>query len=97
MRLFPPPRRADWPNASNGTTRPSTAVGWIGPNPNSGSSQSQCQDRRIPDKETLIKEVAAWEERRNKHHNKADWQFTTDNARIKLKRALPNVMNDSGH
>jgi hypothetical protein len=56
-----------------------------------GILSSQCLDRRIPDKETLIKEVAAWEERRNKHHTKADWQFTNDNARIKLKRLYPTL------
>jgi hypothetical protein len=42
--------------------------------------------RRIPDKETLEKEVAAWESHRSKHQAKADWQFTTENARVKLKR-----------
>jgi len=51
----------------------------------------QCLDRRIPDKETLIKEVAAWERRRNKHHAKADWQFTTADARVKLKRLYPAI------
>jgi hypothetical protein len=51
---------------------------------------SQCLDRRIPDKQTLIKEVAAWEEARNKKHAKADWQFTTADARIKLKRLYPS-------
>jgi DDE superfamily endonuclease len=35
----------------------------------------QCLDRRIPDKQTLIEEVAAWEACRNKKHIKADWQF----------------------
>jgi hypothetical protein len=35
------------------------------------------------------KEVAAWERHRNKHHAKADWQFTTENARVKLKRLYP--------
>ena len=50
---------------------------------------SQCLDRRIPDKQTLIKEVAAWEAARNKNHAKADWQFTTADARIKLKRLYP--------
>ena len=38
----------------------------------------QCLDRRIPDKKTLVEEVAAWEISRNKTHTKADWQFTTD-------------------
>ena len=38
---------------------------------------SQCLDRRIPDKQTLIDEVDAWQNRRNNNHAKADWQFTT--------------------
>jgi hypothetical protein len=50
---------------------------------------SQCLDRRIPDKESLIKEVAAWEKDRNRNHAKADWQFTTADARVKLKRLYP--------
>jgi hypothetical protein len=33
--------------------------------------------------------VAAWQERRNKCHAKADWRFTTADARIKLKRLYP--------
>ena len=49
----------------------------------------QCLSRRIPDKQALEKEVAAWERHRNKHHAKADWQFTTENARVKLKRLYP--------
>ena len=51
----------------------------------------QCLDRRIPDKQTLIEEVAAWEKDRNKKHTKADWQFTTADARIKLKRLYPAI------
>lgn len=51
----------------------------------------QCLDRRIPDKQNLIEEVAAWEARRNKHHAKADWQFTTAEARVKLKRLYPTL------
>lgn len=50
---------------------------------------TQCLDRRIPDKETLIKEVAAWERDRNKTHAKANWRFKTADARIKLKRLYP--------
>ena len=50
---------------------------------------SQCLDRRIPDKQTLIEEVAAWEASRNKNNTKANWQFTTADARIKLKRLYP--------
>jgi hypothetical protein len=50
---------------------------------------SQCLDRRISEKKTLIEEVAAWEGCRNKNHAKADWQFTTADARVKLKRLYP--------
>lgn len=51
----------------------------------------QCLDRRIPDKETLTREAAAWEERRNQAGVKVVWQFTTANARIKLRRLHPVV------
>ncbi len=54
-----------------------------------GVLSTQCLDRRIPDKQTLISEVAAWQDNRNTHHAKADWQFTTADARIKLKRLVP--------
>jgi hypothetical protein len=56
-----------------------------------GVLSTQCLDRRIPDKKTLIKEIAAWEKYRNKHHSKADWQFTTADARIKLKHLYPSL------
>jgi hypothetical protein len=48
-------------------------------------------DRRIPNKQTLIDEVAAWQDRRNKHHTKTDWQFTIADARVKLKRLYPAI------
>ena len=53
----------------------------------------QCLNRRIPDKETLFKEVQAWEARRNCAASKIDWQFTTENARVKLKRLYPTYSN----
>jgi hypothetical protein len=46
---------------------------------------SQCLDRRIADSQTLVEEVDAWEASRNKHHTKAQWQFTTSDTRVKLK------------
>jgi hypothetical protein len=49
----------------------------------------QCLDRRIEDKPTLEREVAAWVARRNAHNAKADWHFTTADARVKLKRLYP--------
>ena len=52
--------------------------------------QRQCLDRRIPDQETLKREVASWERERNQHAVKANWQFTTADARIKLKKLYPS-------
>jgi uncharacterized small protein (DUF1192 family) len=54
-----------------------------------GVLSSQCLDRRIPDQRVLKQEVEAWEADRNKKHTKADWQFNTANARVKLKRLYP--------
>ncbi len=48
----------------------------------------QCLDRRIPDQETLIQEVAAWEEPRNQEEKSIDWRFTTADARIKQSATL---------
>ena len=56
-----------------------------------GVLSSQCLDRRIPDKQTLIDEIAAWEQDRNANHAKANWHFTTPNARIKLKHLYPSI------
>jgi hypothetical protein len=52
----------------------------------------QCLDRRIPDQDTLKREVAAWEERRNTQSRTIDWQFKTEDARIKLKRLYPSIL-----
>jgi transposase len=49
----------------------------------------QCLNRRIPDQETLNNEVTAWTKRRNEANFTIDWQFTTNDARIKLKRLYP--------
>ena len=52
---------------------------------------TQCLDRRIPDPITLTQEVAAWERQRNAAKCRVDWQFTTHDARIKLKRLYPSI------
>ena len=49
----------------------------------------QCLDRRIPDREKLQCEVAAWQRERNKSPSKVDWQFTTADARVQLKHLYP--------
>lgn len=51
----------------------------------------QCLDRRIPDQETLDKEVNAWLKQRNIEASTVDWHFTTEDARIKLKKLYPNL------
>ena len=56
-----------------------------------GVLSSQCLDRRVPDKESLIEEVAAWQAHRNKHNTEANWQFATEQARIKLRHLYPSI------
>jgi transposase len=51
----------------------------------------QCLSRRIPDIETLRREATAWEVRRNYTQVTIDWQFSTADARIKLKRLYPLI------
>ena len=53
--------------------------------------KGQCLDRRIPDMATMQTQVAAWERDRNNSARKIIWQFTTPDARIKLKRLYPNL------
>ena len=54
-----------------------------------GVLRSQCLDRRIDDKETILAEVAAWEKRRNAEGAQIQWMFTTEKAREKLRKAYP--------
>lgn len=51
----------------------------------------QCLDRRIPDEETLRREVKAYEARRNEARATIDWQFTCKDARVKLHRLYPSI------
>ena len=53
----------------------------------------QCLDRRIPDLDTLTREVAAWEQARNADPRPVNWRFTTPDARIKLKRLYPSIQD----
>jgi DDE superfamily endonuclease len=54
-----------------------------------GVLSKQCLDRRIPDQQTLAQEIKAWQYYRIQPHTKANWQFTTADARIKLKHLYP--------
>ena len=49
----------------------------------------QCLNRRIDDIEVVRREARAWQEYRNNKNAKVNWQFTTDDARIKLSRLYP--------
>lgn len=51
----------------------------------------QCLDRRIPDQATLKAEVQAWVAERNACSSTMEWRFTTEDARIKLKRLYPTL------
>jgi hypothetical protein len=51
----------------------------------------QCLSRRIADREELKREIAAWEGERNQCQVGVDWRFTTEDARIKLKRLYPLI------
>ena len=53
----------------------------------------QCLDRRIPDIEILRQEAKAWYGRRNVSQKSVDWQFTTADARIKLKKLYPQIQS----
>jgi hypothetical protein len=50
---------------------------------------SQCLDRRIASKAILVKEVKAWERRRNRDKSQIRWLFTLERAREKLGRTYP--------
>jgi hypothetical protein len=51
----------------------------------------QCLQRRIADLERLRQEVKSWSEDRNARQKGVDWQFTTEDARIKLKHLYPEI------
>lgn len=53
--------------------------------------QRQCLKARIPNQETLIEKVSAWEKQRNSFDSSVNWQFTTYDARIKLKSLYPAI------
>lgn len=49
----------------------------------------QCLSRRIPEKQVMVEQTTAWQEERNEAGASVDWQFQTEDARIKLKRLYP--------
>jgi transposase len=57
----------------------------------------QCLERRIPDQETLAEEVGAWEAERNAAESSIDWRFTSADARIKLRRLYPQIVQEPSY
>ena len=53
----------------------------------------QCLNRRIESIDTVRSEVKAWEEARNNKTSRVNWQFTNENARVKLSRLYPTLDN----
>lgn len=51
----------------------------------------QCLNRRMPDLTTVKEQLDAWQADRNNRQSKIDWQFTTDDSRIRLKHLYPKV------
>jgi hypothetical protein len=56
-----------------------------------GVLSRQCLDRRLPDQETLRREINAWQNTRNQKAIRVDWRFTTEDARTKLKSLYPSI------
>jgi hypothetical protein len=51
----------------------------------------QCLKRRVPDMQTLEQEAGAWCEERNRLGTSVEWRFTTEDARIKLRKLYPSI------
>ena len=56
-----------------------------------GVLSKQCLARRIPDRDTLERQIAAWQARRNAAATPVDWRFRTEDARVKLKSLCPII------
>jgi hypothetical protein len=50
----------------------------------------QCMNARIPDQDTLKKQITAWQEQRKTISSPMQWRFTADDARVKLKKLYPS-------
>lgn len=53
----------------------------------------QCLDRRMGSIEEVRREVSAWNRHRDNLQAKVDWQFTADDARVKLRRLYPTLVS----
>jgi transposase len=51
----------------------------------------QCLDCRVPNQETLKQKISDWERHRNEKMIKGNWQFKTEDARVKLRKLYPSI------
>jgi hypothetical protein len=56
-----------------------------------GVLRSQCLDRRIDSRQMLVREIDAWQRRRNASGARINWMFSTDKARTKMRRVYPKI------
>ena len=87
MMLSPPPKQDGWLNGSNGAHTPKRGSWLDMAESELGVLSSQRLDRRISNKQTLIDEIAAWDDDRNANHANA----AAADARIKLKPSYPSI------
>ena len=52
----------------------------------------QILSKRISNIGELVKEVKQWQRKRNRFLNHVDWQFTSEDARVKLKQLYPRIL-----
>jgi hypothetical protein len=53
----------------------------------------QCLNRHIATIEKVKTEIEAWQKYRNNKNTKINWQFTNEDARVKLKRLYPSILS----
>ena len=87
-RPFHQPRPRPCGTASKSSTRQSTAVGSTSAEVELNVMTGQCLNRRIDSLKILHEEVAAWEASRDRMAGQGNWQFTTDEARVKGSDAM---------
>ena len=90
---LPRPRPGGWPTSWS-CTRPPKHGSWL----NMAEIElamlaGQCLDRRLADRATLEREVAAWQAARNRAGRGVNWRFTTEDARIKLQHLYPTTQH----
>jgi hypothetical protein len=78
IELVHTPKHGSWLNAAE---------------PELSALTRQCLDRRISTRKDVGQQARIWTNCRNRNHIKVDWQFTTDNARLKLRHLYPKTLN----